>query len=120
MNITTEDFAPLAPLVKGYELQPGKCYLFVVDGRKFDYKLANSLLHHLRDEHPEISAAVIGTMEPKGIDVRETTLADQLEALVSEVTANQTIPGLAEVEFPKFVSLVNRAIKALRGDRGSV
>lgn len=119
MNITIEDFAALSPLIKAYELQPGRHYLFVCDGKHFDYDLANALIRRLRENHPEIHGAVLASLSPKGIDVRETTLADELERLTAEVTANQTIPGLAEVEFPKFVSLINRAIKTLRGDHGT-
>lgn len=118
MKLTTEDFKPLGALVKGYELEAGKHYLLIVDGRGFDYGLANALLSRLREEHPEICAHIIATIEPKKVDVRETTLADELEALVKDATDHQTIPNLAEIDLSTFLPVMNRAIKALRGEHG--
>ena len=113
MKITTEDFAPLSQLVKGYELQPGKHYLFIADGKKFSYDLAHALLKHFREEHPEINVAIIGTTEAKGLDVRETTLADELEALKFAWLHRTSELGFIQA----FEPLCNRAIKVLRGEQ---
>jgi hypothetical protein len=115
VKITTEDFAPLATLVKGYELQPGKHYLFVAGGKKFDYQLAHALVKGFQDFHPDIHAAIIG--EPGQLDVRETTLADELEALKADVLDATEIPNVAAVNLATFVPLLDRAIKVLRGEQ---
>ena len=115
MNITIDDFAPLAPLVKGYELDPAKHYFIICDGKKFEYKLAEALFKNIRENHPNLSVHIINTEAPKAIEVRETTLADKLA---------ETLHGWQNVPPMEFMGnlmpLLNRAIKALRGQHGGV
>lgn len=68
--VTIDNFKPLAKLVAGYELQPGRHYL-IVCGPSFAHHLAESLFQHLREEHPEISIQIVATTKPKEIEVRE-------------------------------------------------
>jgi hypothetical protein len=70
-KMKVEDYKPLAALVKGYELKPDHSYLFVCDGKKFSYELANALLKNVRDNHPNIGVFIIATPKSKGIEVRE-------------------------------------------------
>jgi len=70
-EMKVEDYKPLATLVKGYELKPDHSYLFVCDGKKFSYELANALLRNVRDHHPNIGVFIIATPKSKGIEVRE-------------------------------------------------
>lgn len=69
--ITIDNFKPLAKLVAGYELQPGKTYLIVVDGRSFSPELAQSLFKSIRDSGVDLDIHVVATMKPKEIEVRE-------------------------------------------------
>lgn len=120
MNLKVEDFAPLAPLVKAYELQPGKHYILVVDGRHFNYELANALLQRFHEEHPEIAAVVVATMEPKVVQVLETTLADALVAAQREWLDEQPPTAAGTQNFiTAILPLLNRAVNALRGQNGS-
>lgn len=72
-----EDFKKLAPLVNAYELQPGKHYVVVCDGRHFDFGLANALLKHVTEMHQGLEICVIATLHPKSIEVREKDEASQ-------------------------------------------
>ena len=69
--IKIDDFQKIAPLVRGYELQPGKHYLIVCDGKDFKFGLAHALFKDLLDRHPEIEIHVIGTLKPNGIVAME-------------------------------------------------
>jgi hypothetical protein len=69
--INIDEFKPLAKLVSGYELDPTKVYLIVLEGKSFDRGLADSLMRDIRQMHPDISIAVVATLHPKGIEVRE-------------------------------------------------
>lgn len=114
--MTTDDFAKLAPLVTGYELQPGKHYLFIADGKKFNYDLAKALSQNMRDHHPELTVFVIGTLEPKALEIRETTLADQIVAVEREWLDEQPpTPAGTQNFITAILPLLNRAIKVLQG-----
>lgn len=69
--IRVEDFTPLAKLVSAYELVPGRDYLIIADGKTFSYDLAHALFAKLREQHPELSIFVVGTLYPKGLEVSE-------------------------------------------------
>lgn len=69
--VRLEDFQKIAPLVRGYELQPGKHYLIVADGKDFKFGLAHALFKELRELHPELQIHVVGTLKPSGIVVME-------------------------------------------------
>lgn len=66
-----DDFKKLSPLIEGYELDPNKTYLIVCDGRAFDYAAAGSLFAGIREMHPNINIAVVATLKPKLIEIRE-------------------------------------------------
>jgi hypothetical protein len=119
MNITIDDFAPLGTLVKGYELDPAKHYVFIFDGKHFDRAAANSLFEKVRGEHPEMCIHIIGTQAPKAIEVLETTLANQIEAKISALDSDGSWEGIEQWD-SGIKPLLNRAIKALRGDHGAV
>jgi hypothetical protein len=123
MNITIDDFAPLSPLVKGYELDPAKHYFIICDGKKFEYKLAEALFKNIRENHPNLSIHIINTEAPKAIEVRETTLADQLDVVLKKwerISDFDLSNGMDVVELiTDLQPLLNRAIKALRGDHAS-
>jgi hypothetical protein len=69
--VNLDDFSKIAPLVRGYELQPGKHYLIVCDGKDFKFGLAHALFKNLLDLHPELQIHVVGTLKPSGIVVME-------------------------------------------------
>ena len=66
-----DDFKKLSPLVDGYELDPEKIYLIVCDGKAFNFGAAASLFSDIRQMHPNIQIAVVATLKPKLIEVRE-------------------------------------------------
>lgn len=66
-----EDFEPLSTLIRAYELQPGKHYIVICDGKHFSYELAHALFAGLRENHPELEIQVIATTVPKGIQIGE-------------------------------------------------
>lgn len=70
--VTIDNFKPLAKLVAGYELQPGKTYLIVVDGKSFSRDLALSLFQSLRDSGADFDIHVVASLHPKGIEIRES------------------------------------------------
>lgn len=69
--IRVEDFSPIAPLAKAYELQPGKHYLVIFDGKAFSFELAYKLLGDLRDHHPELDVFMFVTPNSNKISVAQ-------------------------------------------------
>lgn len=69
MNVS--DFTPLSPLVRAYELQPGKHYFVICDGRDFSFETASALLKDLRENHPELTVLIVATTKPKSMEVGE-------------------------------------------------
>lgn len=69
--VRVEDFEKIAELVRTYELQPGKHYLVIADGRHFSFELTHKLLNDLRDHHPELDVFIIAAPESKKISVAE-------------------------------------------------
>jgi len=69
--INIDDFAPLSKLVKGYELDPTKIYLIVLDGKDFRSLAAYNLMNDIRQMHPDINIAIIASIKPNSIEVRE-------------------------------------------------
>src|SRR6266852_3499495 len=118
--MTTDDFAKLAPLVAGYELQPGKHYFFIADGSKFNHALAEDLSKTMREHHPQFKVFVLGT-GPDSIEIRETTLADALVAAQREWMDEQppTVAGTQNF-ITAILPLLNRAIKILQGDEMTI
>ena len=70
-SLNVDDFAPLAKLVKCYELDPSKSYLILCDGKSFSRGLAEALMCDIRQMHPDIQIAIVATAKPKDIEVRE-------------------------------------------------
>jgi DNA-binding transcriptional LysR family regulator len=66
-----EEFEKVMQLQSSYELQPGKTYLLVADGRHFNYEHVNALLARLREQHPDIHVSIIATTAPKGLELHE-------------------------------------------------
>ena len=77
--VNIDDFAPLAKLVKGYELDPAKAYLIVCDGKSFSKGLAEALMRDVRQMHPDINIAIVATLHPKEIEVREKKADEKQE-----------------------------------------
>jgi hypothetical protein len=69
--VNIDDFKPLAKLVAGYELDPSKAYLIVCDGKDFSAGLAHALMNDIRQMHPDVNIAIVATLKPKSIEVRE-------------------------------------------------
>lgn len=69
--INIDDFAKISPLVRGYELDPAKVYLIVCDGKDFNSGLAHSLMKDIMQMHPNLNVAVVASLKPKSIEVRE-------------------------------------------------
>jgi len=69
--VNIDDFKPLAKLVAGYELDPSKVYLIVCDGKDFSRGLAERLMQDIRQMHPTVNIAIVATLKPKSIEVRE-------------------------------------------------
>lgn len=69
--INIDDFKPLSKLVAGYELDPTKVYLIVCDGKDFSRGLAEALMRDITQMHPDLNIAIVGTLKPKSIEVRE-------------------------------------------------
>lgn len=86
-----DDFRELSSLVKGYELDPNKIYLIVCDGKDFSTGAAHSLFKNLREMHPNINIAVVGTTKPKSVKVMEKN--DGPAADVISGQADQEIEG---------------------------
>ena len=74
--IHMEEFTKLDPLAKGYEFKPGHSYL-IVAGKHFSRELASSLFKDLREMHPDLQIAVVQTLHPKEIEVKEKPSGDQ-------------------------------------------
>lgn len=69
--LTIDDFAKLSPLVRGYELRPDRAYLIVCDGKDFSQGLAERLMQDIRQMHPDVNIAIVASLKPKSIEVRE-------------------------------------------------
>lgn len=69
--VRVEDFKKLAALVNVYELQPGKHYLIVAEGKHFSYDLAHTLMRNILLLHPELDICIVATLYPKSIEVRK-------------------------------------------------
>lgn len=70
-SLNIDDFAKLSPLVKGYELRSDCAYLVVCDGKDFSQSLAEALMNDIRQMHPDLNIAIVATLKPKSIEVRE-------------------------------------------------
>lgn len=120
MKITIEDFAPLSTLVRAYELQPGKHYLIVCDGKSFDFALASNLFKRVAEWHPEAVVAVVNTLAPKSVTVVETTLADEMANARPELLTDDCGCSECLAKHQSLAQLLDRAVAALRGQHGSV
>lgn len=69
--VNIDDFQKLSPLVRGYELDPAKVYLVVCQAQDFNYGLAYSLMKDIREMHPDLNIAIVASLKPKSIEVRE-------------------------------------------------
>lgn len=70
--VKIDDFSPLSPLVKGYELRPDRAYLIVCDGKKFSMQAAQALMRDAREMHPDLNVSIVATVAPKEITVMES------------------------------------------------
>lgn len=68
--LNIDDFTKVMPLTKGYELDPSKVYLIVVDGKDFQPNAIHSLMRDIQQMHPDLNIAVVATLKPKSIKVR--------------------------------------------------
>lgn len=71
LPVNIDDFSKLSPLVRGYELDPSKVYLIVCDGKDFSSGHAESLMRDIMQMHPNLNIAIVATLKPKSIEVRE-------------------------------------------------
>lgn len=69
--VNIDDFKPLSKLVAGYELNPTKSYLIVCGGNDFSSGLAERLMQDIRQMHPDLNIAIVASLKPKSIEVRE-------------------------------------------------
>lgn len=69
--VNIDDFSKLSPLVRGFELDPTKSYLIVCDGKDFSSGLAERLMQDIRQMHPDLNIAIVASLKPKSIEVRE-------------------------------------------------
>lgn len=70
-KIRVEDFDELSPLVKAYELQPGKFYLLIVEGKGFSYEAAHKMLEKVREYHPDINLFIQVVAKDQKVKVAE-------------------------------------------------
>lgn len=71
ISVNIDDFKPLAKLVAGYELRQDCAYLVVCDGKDFNRGLAEALMQDILQMHPDLNIAIVATLKPKSIEVRE-------------------------------------------------
>jgi hypothetical protein len=69
--LNIDDFAPLSPLVRGYEFRPGCAYMILCDGKEFSASAAYALMRDIRQLHPDVQIAIVATPSVKSIEVRE-------------------------------------------------
>lgn len=69
--LNIDEFAKLAPLVKGYELRPGMAYVVICDGKHFNFELANAIMKDVRESHPDLNICIVATLHPKSIEIAE-------------------------------------------------
>lgn len=69
--LNIDDFTKVMPLAKGYELDPAKVYLVVADGKDFNASAVQALMRDIRQMHPDLSIAIVATLKPKSIEIRE-------------------------------------------------
>jgi hypothetical protein len=79
--LTIDDFAPLSPLVRGYEFRPGCAYLILCDGKEFSASAAYALMRDIRQMHPDVQIAIVATPKVKSIEVREKELPQQSDGM---------------------------------------
>jgi hypothetical protein len=54
-----------------YELQPGKHYIVVADGKDFPFGMLEGLFRDIRMLHPELEICIVGTMKRSKIKIME-------------------------------------------------
>ncbi len=89
--INIEEFQKLSPLVKGYELRPDRVYLIICDGKEFSPNAAYALMNDIRQMHPDLNIAIVATLKPKSIEVREKD--DPTEAVREEPGSGPSTPS---------------------------
>jgi hypothetical protein len=89
-KINFDDFTKVAPLCKGYEMDPQKIYLVVCDGKKVKLAALHSLLTDLNQMHPNFQIAVVATVEPGAIDVMEKADGKKEEGSPAESVSGTT------------------------------
>jgi hypothetical protein len=71
--LNIDDFAPLSPLVRGYEFRPGCAYLILCDSKEFSASAAYALMRDIRQLHPDVQIAIVATPKIKSVEIREKT-----------------------------------------------
>jgi hypothetical protein len=69
--LNIDDFAPLSPLVRGYEFRPGCAYLIICSAEKFNLRAAQSLFKDIMELHSDLQIAVVATPYPKSIEIKQ-------------------------------------------------
>jgi hypothetical protein len=79
--LNIDDFAPLSPLVRGYEFRSSCAYLILCNGAEFSASAAYALMRDIRQMHPAIEIAIVATPKVKSIEVREKELPQQSDGM---------------------------------------
>jgi hypothetical protein len=88
--LNIDEFTKISPLVRGYELRPDRSYLIVCDGKDFKQGLAERLMQDIRQMHPDVNIAIVATLKPKSIEVREKT--DEEKSGSADTVSGTTTP----------------------------